>query len=105
MASDGGSTFTAYETQQFYNDNGVKKQRLLSVAFSQPNQKAELAAKLMKRLLHENVGWDGKLNTDKFQLAVLQYRSTPDRDTGRSSAPVIFGRELRDFLSATIKQI
>ena len=28
----------------------------------------------------------------------MAYRNTPDRDTGRSPAQVLFGRRLRDFL-------
>ena len=34
----------------------------------------------------------------------MQYRNTPDRDTGRSPAQVIFGRELRDFLPAPLSR-
>ena len=58
----------------------------------------------MKRLLRENVANDGRLNSDQFQRAVMQYRNTPDRDTGRSPAQVIFGRELRDFLPAPLSR-
>ena len=103
MATDGGSTFMAYDTQKFLATYGVKH-RLSSVAYPHSNQRAELAVKSMKRLLRDNVGNDGRLNSDRFQRAVLQYRNTPDRDTGRSPAQVIFGRELRDFLPAPLSR-
>ena len=103
LASDGGKTYTAYETQKFLSEYGVHH-RLSSVAFPHSNQRAELAVKSMKRLLRENIGLDGKLNTDSFQRAVMQYRNTPDRDTGRSPAQVVFGRQLRDFLPAPLSR-
>ena len=76
----------------------------LVLLFAHSNQWAELAVKSMKRLLRENFGSDGKLNSDKVQRAVMQYRNTPDRDTGRSPAQVIFGRQLRDFLPAPLSR-
>ena len=82
-----------YETQKFLADYGVKH-RLSSVAFAQSNKRAELGIKSMKRLIRENTNRDGSLTNDKF----LQARNTPDRDTHRSPAQVIFGRNLRDFL-------
>ena len=103
LSTDGGKTYMAYETQKFLSDYGVHH-RLSSVAYPHSNQRAELAVKSMKRLLRENVSLDGKLNTDRFQRAVMQYRNTPDRDTGRSPAQVIFGRELRDFLPAPLSR-
>ena len=100
LSTDGGLTFTAYETVKFLADYGVKH-RLSSVAFPHSNQRAELGVKSMKRLIRENTNTDGSLNNDSFLRAVMQYRNTPDRDTGLSPAQVIFGRNLRDFLPST----
>ena len=99
LSTDGGLTFTAYETQKFLSDYGVRH-RLSSVAFPHSNQRAELGVKSMKRLIRENTSGDGGLDNDKFLRALMQYRNTPDRDTGISPAQVIFGRNLRDFLPA-----
>ena len=99
LSTDGGLTFTAYETEKFLKDYGVRH-RLSSVAFPHSNQRAELGVKSMKRLIRENTGSDGSLSNDKFLMAIMQYRNTPDRDTGLSPAQVIFGRNLRDFLPA-----
>ena len=87
----------AYATQRFLGDYGVKH-RVSSVAYPHSNRRAELAVKSMKRLIRENTSPDGSLNNDKFLRAVRTYRNTPDRDTERSPAQVIFGRNLRDFL-------
>ena len=87
----------SYETQKFLADYGVKH-RLSSVAFAQSNKRAELGVKSMKRLIRENTNRDGSLTNDKFLQALMTYRNTPDRDTHRSPAQVIFGRNLRDFL-------
>ena len=51
----------------------------------------------MKRLIAENTGPGGTLDTDKMLRAMLQYRNTPDPDTGLSPAEIIFGRQIRDF--------
>ena len=93
----------AYETQKFLADYGVKH-RVSSVAYPHSNQRAELAVKSMKRLCRENTSRDGSLNNDRFLRAVMAYRNTPDRDTERSPAQVIFGRELRDFLPAPLRR-
>ena len=101
LSTDGGSTYMAYETKKFLSDYGVKH-RVSSVAYPHSNQRAELAVKSMKRLIRENTSQDGSLNNDKFLRAVISYRNTPDRDTERSPAQVIFGRNLRDFLPAPL---
>ena len=97
LSSDGGKTYTSYETQKFLSNYGIKH-RLSSVAYPHSNQRAELTVKSMKRLIRENTGADGNLNNDKFLRALMQYRNTPDRDIGLSPAQIIFGRSLRDFL-------
>ena len=65
LATDGGLTYSLYETQKFLREYGVKH-RLSSVAFAQSNKRAELGCKSMKHLLRENTNGDGSLNNDKF---------------------------------------
>ena len=79
LATDGGKTYTSYETQKFLSNYGVHH-RLSSVAYPHSNQRAELAVKSMKRLLRENVGFDGKLNTDSFQREVTGTQQTETLD-------------------------
>ena len=52
----------------------------------------------MKRLITNNTGGKGDLDTDAVQRAVLQYRNTPDPDTKISPAMCVFGRMIRDFI-------
>ena len=52
----------------------------------------------MKRLIADNIGARGTLQTDAFTLAILNYRNTPDRDSGLSPAQILFARKLRDAL-------
>ena len=72
--------------------------RLSSVTFPHSNCRAEIGVKTVKRLLMDNTGDSGDLDTDKFQRAMLQYLHTPDRDTKLSPAMCIFGRPIRDFI-------
>ena len=97
LATEGGLTYIAYETQKFMADYGVRHW-LSSVAFSQSNKRAELGVKSMKLLIRENTNGDGNLTGNRFLQALMTYRNTPDRDMGLSPAQVIFGRNLRDFL-------
>ena len=84
-------------TRQFLSTWGVNH-RLSSVAFPHSNCRAEVAVKTMKRLITDNTGGKGDLDTDAVQRAVLQYRNTPESDTKISPAMCVFGRMIRDFI-------
>ena len=97
LSSDQGSQFCSHEVKRFLESWGCS-QRLSSVYFPHSNCRAEVGIKSAKRMLRENVDANGKLVTDRFLRALLQYRNTPDQDTKLSPAEVIFGRAIKDFL-------
>ena len=46
----------------------------------------------------DNTGPYGSLNNDAFLRAILQYRNTPDGETGISPAMYLYRHPIRDFL-------
>ena len=97
LASDGASVYLSSKTQAFLKTWGVRHR--VSTAYNpHSNLRAETAVKSMKRLITQNVGPSGTLNTDAFAAALLTYRNTPDRDTKRSPSQVLYARKLRDTI-------
>lgn len=97
LSSDGAPEFTPSMLESFFHTWGVWH-RISSVAYPHSNCQAEIGVKTVKQLIIDNTGRDGDLNTDTFQRAILQYRNTPDHDTGLSPADCLFGRPIRDFI-------
>ena len=87
---DGGPQFTSREVEMFFRSWGVKH-RVSSAYVPHGNMRAEVGVKSMKRLIRNNLGPGGSLDTDRFSQAIMEYRNTPDRDMGCSPAQVVFG--------------
>lgn len=79
--------------------------RQSSVRFTHANTQVELAVKTAKRLLGENISPTGGLDNVKVTRAVLQYRNTPDHNTGLSLAYLLLDRQPRDFLPSKPDQL
>ena len=90
-----GPKFKASVTQAFLARWGVRH-RMSSAYFPQSIGREEVAVKTAKRLLLDNIGPSGTLNTDKFLRAMLQLRNTPDPDYNISPAEIVFWRRLPD---------
>ena len=99
ISTDGGTNLVSEEMCNFFNRWGAKM-RISSAHFPQSNGRAEAAVKSAKRLLRENTGPGGTLNSDKFSVALLQYLNTPLRGINRSPAQLAAGRQLRDGVPA-----
>jgi len=97
LSTDGGQPFASHSTQQFLRTWGVRW-RLSSAYYAQSNGRAELAVKTAKRILSDNTGPKGDLNTDRLARALMQYRNTPIQNLGVSPAQMLYGRTLRDHL-------
>ena len=76
IATDGGPQMTSSLFQQSLKAWGVRH-RLSSSYLPHSNCRAEIAVKSGKRMLRDNVGPGGNLDTDRFMRAVIQYRNTP----------------------------
>ena len=97
ISTDGGPEFVAKETTALLRRWGVHH-RLSSAYHPQSNGRAEVAVKSMKRLLTAHTDNHGGIDTEAAAAGLLQYRNTPDPETGLSPAQIVFGRNLRDLL-------
>ena len=100
LATDGGSTYVSDQTQAFLATWGVEH-RVSSSYHPHSNLRAETAVKTIKRLIKDNTGPLGSLDNDSLAAALLLYRNTPDKDTKRSPAQILFARNLKDTIPCT----
>ncbi|GFO32977.1 hypothetical protein PoB_005948200 [Plakobranchus ocellatus] len=63
----------------------------------QPYQRSYTAAEFIPPIIH-CIRRDCCLDTDSFQVAIHQYRDTPDRNMRLSPAICIFGQPNHDFI-------
>ena len=99
VSIDGGTNLVSEEMSTFFKCWGVHT-RVSSAYYPQSNGRAEAAVKTAKRILMDNTGPGGSLNTDKVSVALLQYYNTPLRDINLSPAQLATGRQLRDGVPA-----
>ena len=78
---------------------------LSSAYFPQSNGRTEVAVRITKRLLEDNVGPDGSIDNDKMVRALLQLQNTPDRDCNLSPAEVLFGHRLKEAMPQLDKSV
>ena len=103
ITTDGASVFTSAAMKVFLSRWGVQH-RVSSAYYPRANKRAEVGVKSAKRLVMDNLGPGGSLDTDKLARALLVHRNCPDAESGLSAAQIIFGRELRDHLPALVSR-
>ena len=86
------------ESWRCFSNPGGSTHRVSSTYVLHGNTRVEVGVKSMKWLIRNNLGPGGSLDNDRFSQAIMEYRNTPDRDTGCSPAQVVFGRVIRDFI-------
>ena len=97
LTTDGASVYVSQEMEDFLLRYGVSH-RVSSAYYPRGNKRSEVAVKSAKRLVLDNLGRNGSLDTDRMARALLMHRNQTDPVSGLSPAEVIFGRQLRDHL-------
>nr|XP_027230045.1 uncharacterized protein K02A2.6-like [Penaeus vannamei] len=95
LSTDGGTNLVSEDMANFLKRWGVAT-RLSSAQYPQSSGRAEAAVKTAKRILQDNKGAGGNLDTDKMSFALLQYLNTPLRGVNKSPAKMTIGKQLRD---------
>ena len=85
--------------RKFCKNWGVT-QRISSSYHPQSNKRAELGVKSAKRLIRDNTGPSGSLNTNQFYQALLAHRNCLDSTSKVSPAQIVYGHSVRDLIPA-----
>lgn len=97
ITTDNAMVYVSSLVKEFLVTWGVRH-RVSTAYIPHANIRAETEVKSVKRLIGENVGPKGTLDTDRMVMALLAYRNIPDRDTGRSPAQVLYARQLSESI-------
>ena len=104
ITSDGGPEFSAHATKEFLRKWNVRH-HVSSAHNPEGNGRAELAVKSTKRLILENLGPNGSLDTDRYLKAILMKRNTRTPGSNLSPAEILFGKKLSDAMPKIPKHI
>lgn len=74
ITTDGASVYVSQEMEDFLSRYGVHH-RVSSSYYPRGNKRSEVAVKSGKRLVMENLGPNGSLDTDKLARAILMHRN------------------------------
>ena len=85
ITTDGASVYVSQEMENFLARYGVHH-RVSSYYYPRGNKRSEVAVKSGKRLVMDNLGPSGSLDTDKFARAILMHRNQTDPTSGLSPA-------------------
>ena len=89
--------YMSAESEEFLTRFGIKH-RIASAYNPNSNKLAEGAIKAANRMLRDNTGTQGTLNTDKFLAALLAKRNKPNPKITMSSSNVVFSRQIKDLI-------
>ena len=90
LCTDGGPVYTSTDMKKFCETWGVVY-RISSAYHPSANKRAEVGVKSAKRIIRDNVGPNGNLNTNRIVRALLAHRNSPDPITKVSPAQIVFG--------------
>ena len=101
ITTDGATYFLSREFEEFVKI--WKIQHIISSAHhAHSNLRSEAAVRSVKKIVHENIDKTGSLDSNKFAMAMLQYRNTPCRFLGGpplAGPPLELGLSVSVFLS------
>ena len=97
LCTDGAANFVSTDMEKFCKLWGIAH-RISSAYYPTSNKRAEIGVKSAKRIIRENVGIQGSLNTNKFTQALLAHRNAPDPVSKVSPAQLVFGRQIKDHI-------
>ena len=104
LAMDRALVYKSTKTQEFFPRLGIRH-RVWSTYNLHSKQPPEGAVKADKRMLRDNMGAQGTLNTNKFLAALLAHRKKPDAKITMSSKKVIVGRRIKDVITIKSAQL